>query len=648
MISLPEYREIEIRGFSLYDQENVISITVQRGVHCLAGANGIGKSTFLSALNYAITGKVPKPDRDFVSAREYFEENDFYKSYFDGRINQGDRDRACISVTFQINGVTFQVERNLFEPDALRSLAIGEKNYNDSVDTEEDLNSIYKRRITDCSGLKMFESFVFIHHYILTFDESRHLLLWDKKALTQALYICIGADLDKATLSEDVRRKMERAASRARNARFQATKVVNRIADIRDETEFTDIDIGQHKDTIDRYKRLIKKRSKIDDRISEYQKMLSDTREKIESTSSKITSLKHEYDLAFDKLVGGTDEIQLHPLIQQTISSGQCQVCGQETGVNQIRDRIDQCKCPLCNSSVEPESGDDSRLNELKQMDELLNTLNQEISVLYDKKDRIRADIEDLKEQQSSVLKDINTIKDHNRAVIDMAMSGETSSIADTIHRLQEEVSELEAEKTKHYERRDRYQAQLLQLNSELRKKYRKAEDEFVPIFQRLARLFLGLDVRIELDVDRTKTSPGLLLVVEVEGQKRRNIHQLSESQRFFIDIALRMALAQHVSTGNGGATLFIDTPEGSLDITYEDRAGQMFGEFVNNGHNIIMTANINSSRILLALAEQCGNSSMVVERMTQWASLSEVQRQGEELFSDAFRNIEETLAGSQ
>ena len=121
--------------------------------------------------------------------------------------------------------------------------------------------------------------------------------------------------------------------------------------------------------------------------------------------------------------------------------------------------------------------------------------------------------------------------------------------------------------------------------------------------------------------------------------------HQLSESQRFFLDIALRMSLAVYLSNVNNESTMLIDTPEGSLDIAYENRVGIMFAEFVKKySQNIIMTANINASQLLVSLAEKCGANKMKFKRMLEWTDLSDIQKEGEHLFNDVFNNIETKL----
>jgi ABC-type cobalamin transport system ATPase subunit len=106
------------------------------------------------------------------------------------------------------------------------------------------------------------------------------------------------------------------------------------------------------------------------------------------------------------------------------------------------------------------------------------------------------------------------------------------------------------------------------------------------------------------------------------------------------------MALTEYMIGPGGSACLLIDTPEGSLDIAYEARAGEMFGEFVARGNRIIMTANLNSNRLVLELANVCRRDLMHVERMTNWSVLSEVQAQSENLFDKSYEDIQVSLDG--
>jgi hypothetical protein len=65
-----------------------------------------------------------------------------------------------------------------------------------------------------------------------------------------------------------------------------------------------------------------------------------------------------------------------------------------------------------------------------------------------------------------------------------------------------------------------------------------------------------------------------------------------------------------------------------------------MLAMFAEAGHQIVMTANLNSSELLLALARRCGKKGMSLCRMTDWAELSDVQKEEQELFDHAYQEI--------
>src|SRR5690242_9030352 len=94
-LTFPQLRRVNLTNFSLYTQEPNVALPIHRGVTCLAGANGIGKSTFLAAVNYGLTGRVPTTERAYDSADEYYRDSvQFTQSFFDGRIGEDDRATA--------------------------------------------------------------------------------------------------------------------------------------------------------------------------------------------------------------------------------------------------------------------------------------------------------------------------------------------------------------------------------------------------------------------------------------------------------------------------------------------------------------------------------------------------------------------------
>lgn len=204
-----------------------------------------------------------------------------------------------------------------------------------------------------------------------------------------------------------------------------------------------------------------------------------------------------------------------------------------------------------------------------------------------------------------------------------------------------EQLAAVDREKDTAYSHREQLKEQLVDLQKQLEQHYLQAEQDFVPRFADLAHRFIGMPLNVQLDA---RPSSDVKLVIEVRGTPRRQQQQLSESQRFFLDIALRMALTQHMSDPVSQGGMFIDTPEGSLDIAYEKRAGDMLAMFAERGHPILMTANLNSSQLLLALAHRCGRTKMRLCRMTDWSELTTVQREEEALFDQAYSEIEKAM----
>jgi hypothetical protein len=191
------------------------------------------------------------------------------------------------------------------------------------------------------------------------------------------------------------------------------------------------------------------------------------------------------------------------------------------------------------------------------------------------------------------------------------------------------------------YAQRDVLLTQLRDINQRVQRRYHESAQPFLDSFRRLAGGFLGMPVDVAL---RPREANQVTLEFTLNREPRRREHNLSESQRFFVDIALRMSFARFISAPDEPVTLLIDTPEGSLDIAYEQRAGEMFAAFAQE-NNILMTANVNTSRLLIALADRSGPERMTLVRMTDWAELNSVQSENEGLFQSAYEQIAKHLA---
>lgn len=650
-LNFPRIESISLENFSLYNLRPSITVDFPNGVFCLTGANGLGKSTFLAALNYGITGVVLDPRRPFETAAKLHRNRpDFSRSYFDGKIKEGDRDRSSVSIQMLLNGYRFRITRPMFDSKSLSFLTIYDEMEQELVFdgaelTDEEKASAYEVEFSQNVGVKSFDQYVFLQLYVLTFDESRHLLFWDERALNEAISYCIGADFEKAHQMSKLHNEMERAASLARNFGFQASNVRGRLQMVLDASERADDDSDTNDLDIENLK---KTHQELDEEYRQQQHLVETKKNALSDadlvwmdSSSKLTLLKDEYADDFSRRVDSSAHVRFHPTVSASISEAKCAICGSTEAVETvINAKIEKDVCPLCEQPISKVNEDPGgSMDRLIELDKKIQNEQSRLTRALETRKRLQAELKAAEDTLHAKTKELQQFEAANESAL--LKTENRSGVEAIVKNLQYEIDALIAQKEEKYAERDKKRKEYLRLQRELHDTWLDVQEHFVPLFRKLAYLFIGVDLDIRAEYSISVTSPGMNFTLEVKGTTRRREHQLSESQRFFLDIALRMALAQYTSKKRNEAALLVDTPEGSLDIAYESRVGQMFAGFVDGGHNIIMTTNINSSQILRRLARECGRSRMHLHMMTMWTELSEVQLAEQELFDLAVEEIE-------
>jgi hypothetical protein len=643
-LDLPVLEHVELRDFSLYQNRQLIELDFDRDVFCLAGANGLGKSTFLAAVNFGLTGIVADPTRKFDSVEEYYKYSIPYsQNFFAGRIDERDRETAEIGLRFRVGSLTYATRRGMFESQSLRfvevasdgSLVLEDSAFDDDFSRHE----AFSKHLTESIGLHSFEQFVFLQHFLFTFDERRRLLFWDEKITEQVLYLAFGVDAEQSRNADQWRRQAERADSQARNLQYQATAAEQRLRDL-ERRSAASADADDQLTT--RHDELITER---DERVAILERLAADrdaARMHLARLSAESVATRKAYEDEFNRRLTARPDPRHHPIVALSLSRERCEVCGTsgEDVVGKINEALADETCPLCGSATHREAVDSAAFGRLAELDAQLVATDSAVDDARATLDRLETDVALAEAELGVVSEDLATFERDNEAVA-FSTSGGTATLAQLADQYRAEIADALRRKNDWRRKRDEYRSRLAEVQRVLSAVYAEAENEFVPRFTNLAQSFLGLELEIYLN---TKRSTGVELVLTIEGTERRALDQLSESQRYFLDIALRMALAQNMTKESTPPTLYIDTPEGSLDIAYEARAGQMFGEFVLQNARIVMTANINTSQLLVRLAEVCGSAHMGLVRMTGWTTLSDVQIESEGLFDTAYEAIEAAL----
>lgn len=648
--AFPRIRQVRLSNFSLYRLQPNISLDLNPGVHCLAGANGIGKSTFLATVNYGLTGYVPDPARKFLSADRYVADaHRFTQHYFDGRIDEKDRDLSSVTLEFDVADQRFLVTRGLFSNQNVTELRVtrGDKViFDGSGLAAYQRADEYKRRLAEAVKLKNFDQFIFLQHFVFTFDESRHLLFWDDRASSQVLFLTFGGDPEEAARADALKKEADQEDSRARNAQYQANNTRKRIQVLRDE-------LGGGPPDAD-FEALAREHSRLKDALNEAvaasekaEARLNEAELRFARATATYATYRAAYSDVFNRMLSGRADAAGHPVVTGSLANESCVVCHSSgrAVVARIEAKLQRHVCPLCETDLVPEGPHAAALElELKQLDDRLVIAKSELDQAESARTRLDGEHQSERNVAIEARAAIAAFEEANSSIADALKehrSAGSAKLEKTIESLNDSYAEFIGVREGHYRRRDELRESYKELQGRLERGYASTEREFVPRFRHLAELFLGMDLSVSL---RETAPTELRLEIELDGDARQDPQELSESQRFFIDIALRMALAQQMSLETDRAALFIDTPEGSLDIAYEDRAGEMFARFVESGHDILMTANINTSLLLKTLASKCGEDRMALSQMTGWTELSDVQQSASKLFQDAYGEISDAL----
>lgn len=638
-LSFPILHRVKLTNFSLYSLTDAIEFTLEKGIVCLAGANGLGKSTLLHVVGYGMTGVVPKPSQKFVSVDDYYRDiRAFTRDYFDSRIRPEHLDIAEIELEMDLGNKRVKITRGFVESESLRSLTVicdkKTKEYADS--SPEDRQSAYEKLLTDEIGLGSFREFVFVHSFVLTFDERRHLLFWDPKVLETCLLIFVGVNKDQRAEAERLRREVEKSGSRVRNLSFDIKQVKDRLTALESALTGKKSEKEDAK-TYEEYEELNERAKKAAEAIPLIDDKIRDAKLAIADSAARASALRNEYNAEFANRINSKKSSRQHPFVQQALLEGKCGICGADGSaiVQVVKAKVTANQCPFCCTAVQVGKENSKMMARLMELD---TALAREKKILDSKSLELnQLDAERLKrvEEHSILDKELKEFEENHRAIV-TRRGKKANSFADLRKVYEEQIANITHLRDEERGRGKKTDQAYRTAQKTLEQQYLNVQEEFVPRFNSLAKLFLGVDLDIVLESRENVT-----LVLEVRKTKRRAEHQLSESQRFFIDIALRMAFAQFASPHGAGAPLYIDTPEGSLDLAYEDQAGQMIASFATEGHKVFMTANINTSQLLRSIASHSRQCGFGIQRLYRWAELSAVQEKQETKFDQTLDGLE-------
>jgi hypothetical protein len=648
-IYLPQLLSIDINDFSLYSAQPTFKYDFVNGVNLIIGVNGIGKTTFTSLIKYGLIGAYKKD----VDVRVYMNEKkenriQFGNDFFRNRMNTDfqNNENASIMLKFKIADTFFYVKRSIYnliiENVTLENSITNEKYDLSGIKMRQDAyerlnesnerktNSIqfqYEKIVAEKSNFHSFDDFIFFVNEILFFGENRKTVLWDagiQERLSNKYFNDISLDEKFEIAKRDA--KYYDSLSRHKSEDIRAIKTMIKKIKLREEKNIDKIqkyDFAQEvidlKSTIERLENKLNSIQRERLALSDKNKNLNFNRQslyiKIKELETKEKSLESSaYKKMWEKFY---PNYQI--LFENVKINHLCPMCNNQ--LNDIRlNKIlsEPNKCFFCGETLyENENNNESLIGikeEIKNLYKQCQGLEHEIV-------KTEKDLEQLDNIYNNMSNEILKHKVDYRT-IEHNLTTESNNFENdlTYSKMVLEINDLEKEKISFQKRSEENRAlcqEIIQNIDELR---RKTNKELSEMFSKYAEYFLGMPAFLTYDktIDNQKT-----YLPVINGTIRRSPEELSESQRFFVDHSFRMSLLNYFYNSVG---LFIcETPESSLDISYEANAADTFLKFLEMPNVLIITTNLNNSHFLTQIIEKASKISYL--NLLDYGNPSMIQR---------------------
>ena len=636
MINLPLLHSLDVKDYGLYPGDNPASPTMhidfESGLTLVLGANGLGKTTLVTMLYRLLTGpnEIPALLRatDLGNARlEVVPLRMPVLRSFAHRVSDNAA-QATARIEFDVGDERVSVERNLRDL-SLRSFRVGQ-----SVPTTDEQQ--YQDEMARLANVSSFGDWILLLRYIVFYFEDRLSLVWDPSAQRQLLRIFF-LELERARHWTEKEREILEVDSEFRNLRSAVNRQERQMAST--ESVFpTRPDILRELDELEEHRR--KAAESLEDLVSQLSQVESEhERARLDflTLEQKRESLYREVERS--QLLVISAQLPRHAdtmryIFAQLLSEAECLVCGNRDPrvLDSIESRIQSGECIVCGigrTSERNETPVDLASERSIQLEERLRATDSELEAA-------RNTLEELEAERSRTASDVQELQ--------TAIARNAADRDSLLKRLPPEESVM----------RERHQdltslrAIVEVLQSDLNKKLLSFEDvtadaiatmseqaqQVQTYFGEYAREFLFEDCRLvwsprleQLGQSGSRINfPAFGLELggsDLSGTRRRSgPNDVSESQREFIDISFRMALAK-VAARDGVTSLVMDAPESSLDVVFENRAARVLGTFgrPEAGNRLLITSNLGTGdlipNLLRIAAEEGDRTRRVVDLLS-------------------------------
>lgn len=636
-IVLPRILGFRIKGFHPIFQKDVV-MSLNGGPYIILGGNGLGKTTLIQAIVYGLAGGTNNENIEEIKSLRWDH------GYFRERLSSNQLgSNVEVEVDFSFGERSFSVRRG-FRGSNVIGFCDGDNNW---IITPQDAQNEFIKCLIEVGGFKTENDFSFLVHRLLYLPESRRLIAWDLDAQIRILML-LNQDVISAEEFRNRRKILKEMDSRRRHihvALGQADLQMSSLMEYEEgKPDAEEIPLPISSDSNDIQVDIVPIVSKLEalnNQINSLTKQIKDITGDLSRVSAETDDLREKIEQTEGELINSflkEEESEQNLAIHKLLINGICPVCGTQqlelrelAQLNNINHR-----CVFCGSEESQETSPDlatlrSQLAEKIRSQrafekEHLNVSNQ-LRSLQKQADILRVQVNEVRFQTPVV----NLTERHLPDITQVDLTKLRDQLKQQEAELLFQISE---EKNSLSEDFEAFREAIDSRISRLRNSY-----------QNYATQFLGLECELfEKPLTITPSDiPLSRFIPSFEGTPREKPDSCSEAQRFFLDIAFRMALIEFAShSPNEKASFICETPENALDISYVDNVVHMFDEFCKNGYNILLTANIQQNglaqKIMNLLPAKEKNNHLV--NMLNIGRLSKVQQNALPMLEEVIRSM--------
>ena len=617
MVNMPVLQKVYVWDYGLYPglskADEPVEVDLSRGITLVLGANGIGKSTFVSLLFRLLTGPfdIPGADNDSLGRAnlEVRELGARKKHYFADRVNDGARD-AQATLHFETGSDHFAVTRQLRDLSLVTATRSRNGNSNETYALESELQA----GLSQSAGLGSFSDWVLLLRYVTFYQEDRRALLWDAAAQRQVLRpLFLPPDDSNAWVSQE--RRILQLDSERRNVSAVVYRTTADLSQQQNKTSSSDEVLDELRKLEDLHSSLLARTDEQAEKLVLVDQNRKDSRLSYLLAENALEDAKRSYEhvkLAHISNAFPDQSSSARYILTQMVSSGACVACGQDAAeyAKVVERRLESGDCPLCGQAQLHSGRDDATSLDEHRLDEALSELAQHMERV--EAARVRADEDDL---------DYKALLDGSRADrYDLSRAeNRIAELNEMLPQAFEEMREAEAENSVLKKRLARLDAELSELRSnferfisDMTSRILARAAELEQAFSRYASAFLmetnsltyaPLAERVgQMGASVPFPNFGLTMTGNdfASPTARSSADSVSESQREFIDLAFRMALVS-VASADAAGTLVIDSPDSSLDAVFEPKAAQVLNAYVASSalSKLVLTSNLSTGQFL-------------------------------------------------